>query len=296
MTRIFCAGITTLDYIYQLDAIPTRAVKYRSRHMATSGGGLAGNAATACARLGAEVTLIARLGDDPPAATMRAELAAEGIDCSLVREWAGFRSPVSAVMVDPAGERMVVSYSDPDIPADTDWIPTDLGRRANAIYAETRWIEAAFAVLPQARATGIPSVLDADRRPTRPEVVALATHVGFSETALRELTGIEDLPTALAEAARGASNVLLVTDGPRGAWFMDEGKVAHIPAFAVSAVDTLGAGDTWHGALAVALGEGQPLRQAVRFANGAAALKCAAFGGRKGMPRRADLEAFLAGA
>ncbi|MGL4287482.1 MAG: PfkB family carbohydrate kinase, partial [Phreatobacter sp.] len=140
MTRIICAGITTLDFIYQLDAMPTAAVKYRSRHMTTSGGGLAGNAATACARLGATVSLIARLGDDPPARAMREELAADGVDCSLVRECPGHRSPVSAVMVDPAGERMVVSYSDPDIPADTDWIPADLGGRADAIYAETRWI------------------------------------------------------------------------------------------------------------------------------------------------------------
>ncbi|MGL4291345.1 MAG: PfkB family carbohydrate kinase, partial [Phreatobacter sp.] len=135
--------------------------------------------------------------------------------------------------------------------------------------------------------------LDADRRPTRPEVVALASHVGFSETALRELTGIDDLAAALAHAARDAGNVLLVTDGPRGAWFMDDGKVTHAPAFPVKAVDTLGAGDTWHGALAVALAEGQPLARAVRFANGAAALKCTQFGGRKGMPGRAELDALL---
>ncbi|MBN8944083.1 MAG: sugar kinase [Rhizobiales bacterium] len=295
MTRIICAGITTLDFIYQLDAMPVAAVKYRSRHMTTSGGGLAGNAATACVRLGAEVSLIARLGDDPPARTMREELIADGVDCSLVRECPGYRSPVSAVMVDPSGERMVVSYSDPDIPADTDWIPSDLGRRADAIYAETRWIEAAFTVLPQARAAGIPSVLDADRRPTRPEVVALASHVGFSETALRELTGIDDLAAALAHAARDAANVLLVTDGPRGAWFMDGDKVVHAPAFPIKAVDTLGAGDTWHGALAVALAERQPLASAVRFANGAAALKCMQFGGRKGMPQRAELDLLLLG-
>ena len=295
MTRIVCAGITTLDYIYQLDAIPTAAVKYRSRHMTTSGGGLAGNAATACARLGASVSLVSRLGDDPVAATMHDELVAEGIDCALVRTYSGHRSPVSAVMVDPAGERMVVSYSDPDMPGATDWIPDDLGARADAIYAETRWIEAAFKILPQARAAGIPSVLDADRRPTRPEVVGLASHVGFSETALRDLTGIDDLPAALAEAARHAANVLIVTDGPRGAWYMDKGRTIHAPAFAVEAVDTLGAGDTWHGALAVALAEGQPLAAAVRFANAAAALKCTTFGGREGMPRRERLDAFLKG-
>jgi sulfofructose kinase len=293
MTRIVCAGITTLDFIYAIDAMPTEPLKYRSNTMVTSGGGLAGNAATACARLGAKVKLVARLGDDVWAGAMIDELVRDGVDCSLVRRCPGFRSPVSAVVVDPAGERLVVSYSDPTIPADTGWIPGDLAHDADALYAETRWVEAALAVLPQARAAGKPSVLDADRRPTRPEVLELASHVGFSAPALREWTGIDDLATALAAASRSAANVFLVTDGPRGTWYMNGREVVHVPAFAVKSVDTLGAGDTWHGALAVALAENQPLDRAVRFANGAAALKCTEFGGRKGMPDRPRLDAFL---
>ncbi len=292
--RIVCAGITTLDFIYAVDVMPSEPLKYRSNRMVTSGGGLAGNAATACARLGASVKLVARLGDDPWAEPMIAELTADGVDCSLVRRCAGYRSPVSAVIVDSKGERLVVSYSDPAIPSDTDWVPDNLARNADAFYAETRWIEAALHLLPQARDAGIPSVLDADRRPTRPEVLELASHVGFSAPALREWTGIDDLPAALAHASRGIANVFLVTDGANGAWYREGGTVVHVPAFAVTSVDTLGAGDTWHGALAVALAGRQPLGEAVRFANAAAALKCTEFGGRKGMPTRARVAALLA--
>jgi sulfofructose kinase len=292
--RIVCAGITTLDFIYAVDVMPSEPLKYRSNTMVTSGGGLAGNAATACARLGASVKLVARLGDDFWADPIIAELEREGIDCALIRRCAGYRSPVSAVIVDPQGERLVVSYSDPAIPSDTDWIPADLARDADAVYAETRWVEAALHVLPQARAHATPSVLDADRRPTRPEVLELASHVGFSAPALREWTGIHDLPAALAHASKGIANVFLVTDGANGAWYMEGNKVIHIPAFPVKSVDTLGAGDTWHGALAVALTEHQPLGQAVRFANAAAALKCTEFGGRKGMPTRPRVDALLA--
>jgi sulfofructose kinase len=292
--RIVCAGITTLDFIYAVDVMPIEPLKYRSNTMVTSGGGLAGNAATACARLGARVKLVARLGDDPWADPMIAELERDGVDCTLVRRCAGYRSPVSAVIVDPKGERLVVSYSDPAIPSDTGWIPTDLADDADALYAETRWIEAALHVLPQARQAGIPSVLDADRRPTRPEVLELASHVGFSAPALREWTGIHDLPAALALASKGIANVFLVTDGASGAWYMEGNAVVHVPAFPVTSVDTLGAGDTWHGALAVALAEHQPLGDAVRVANAAAALKCTEFGGRKGMPSRARVAALLA--
>jgi sulfofructose kinase len=293
--RIVCAGITTLDIIYALDAIPTVPLKFRSSHMVTLGGGLAGNAATACARLGAAVTLIARLGDDPFATMMIEELERDGVDCTLVRRCPGYRSPVSAVVIDSQGERLVVSYSDPAIPSDAGWIDARVLRGVDAAYAETRWIEAALALLPLARAAGLPSVLDADRRPTLPEVLELPTHVGFSAPALRDLTGMEDLPAALALASRSAPNIYLVTDGDRGAWYMEGRSVRHEPAFPVQAVDTLGAGDTWHGALALALAEGQPLARAVRFANAAAALKCTAFGGRKGMPDRGRVDALLAG-
>ncbi len=293
--RVVCAGITTLDIIYGLDEIPTVPLKFRSTQMVTSGGGLAGNAATACARLGASVALIARLGDDPFAAMMIDELERDGVDCSLVRRCPGHRSPVSAVVIDRHGERLVVSYSDPGIPSSADWIDAGVLSGADAAYAETRWIEAALTLLPLARHAGLPSVLDADRRPDRQEVLALASHVGFSAPALRDLTGIDDLAMALVHASSGAGNVFLVTDGARGAWYMEGRLVRHVPAFEVTAVDTLGAGDTWHGALALALAEQQPLDRAVRFANAAAALKCTAFGGRRGMPDRASVDRLLAG-
>ena len=71
------------------------------------------------------------------------------------------------------------------------------------------------------------------------------------------------------------------------------GRIIQEPGFRVQAVDTLGAGDVWHGAFALALGEQQPIAQALRFANAAAALKCTRPGGREGIPSRAQTEAFM---
>ena len=76
--------------------------------------------------------------------------------------------------------------------------------------------------------------------------------------------------------------------------FVEDGTIAHLPAFAVEAVDTLGAGDVWHGAFALGLAEGQGERAAIRFASAAAAIKCTRFGGRAGAPQRTEIEAFLA--
>jgi sulfofructose kinase len=86
---------------------------------------------------------------------------------------------------------------------------------------------------------------------------------------------------------------LAVTLGARGALAVEGGTVVQLAAFAVAAVDTLAAGDTWHGALALALAEGRGEAEAMRFAAAAAAIKCTRFGGRAGIPVRAEVEAFL---
>jgi sulfofructose kinase len=86
---------------------------------------------------------------------------------------------------------------------------------------------------------------------------------------------------------------LAVTDGPNGVLWQDAHIVRHIPAWPVAAVDTLGAGDVFHGACVVALGEGHDFEHALRFAAAAAALKCRHFGGISGAPSRAETDAFL---
>lgn len=294
MSGVFCLGIATLDYVYSVETLPTRGEKYRSRDLAVVGGGCAGNAAVAIARLGGRSWLATRLADDLTGDRIVADLAAEGVDAAASLRARGLRSPVSAILVDAAGERMVVSYSDPAMPEDTDWLPLRLPEGANAVLADTRWGQGALAALRLARAAGLPGVLDADRKPPHPDLVATASHVAFSQQALRELSGQDDPRAGLTRIARGASTWLAVTLGKAGVLFIENGSVAHIPAFAVETVDTLGAGDVWHGAFALALAEGQCERAAIRFASAAAAIKCTRFGGRLGAPARDEVARFLA--
>lgn len=294
MSGVFCLGIATLDYVYSVDTLPTRGEKYRSRDLAVVGGGCAGNASVAIARLGGRSWLATRLADDLTGDGIVADLQAEGVDASGSLRAPGLRSPVSAILVDAAGERMVVSYSDPAMPEDTGWLPSRLPGGANAVLADTRWGGGALAALRLARKAGVPGVLDADRKPPHPDLVATASHVAFSQQALREVSGEDDPRAGLAKVADGATNWLAVTLGKEGVLFQEAGGIAHLPAFAVETVDTLGAGDVWHGAFALALAERMSEREAVRFASATAALKCARFGGRSGTPSRAELERFLA--
>ncbi|HMJ43565.1 MAG TPA: PfkB family carbohydrate kinase, partial [Pseudolabrys sp.] len=84
-----------------------------------------------------------------------------------------------------------------------------------------------------------------------------------------------------------------ITDGPNGIYWLDGGVVKNMPAFKVKVVDSLGAGDAFHGGFALALAEGRTLMDAMRFASATAALKCTKFGGTAGSPHRVDVEAFL---
>jgi sulfofructose kinase len=294
MAGVICVGIATLDTIFAVPEMPARAEKYRAGGLAVVGGGNAGTAAVAIARLGGRSHLATRLGDDLTAQVIEAEFATEGVDCSLARRFPGHRSSTSAILVDRQGERLIVNYSDDRIPADASWLPEELPAGIGAALGDTRWPEGALRLFSSARARGVPTVLDADRHPPVMELLSAASHVAFSAQALRELAGSDDLPRSLAGLAHHFQAWLAVTDGDRGVHFVENGTVAHLPAFAVTAVDTLGAGDVWHGAFALRLAEGGSERDAIRFASATAALKCTRFGGRAGAPRRAEVEALLA--
>lgn len=294
MAGVFCLGIATLDYVYSVPSLPTRGEKYRATDLVVVGGGCASNAAVAIARLGGQVWLATRLADDLTGDRIVADLAAEKVDVRFALRVPGLRSPVSAILVDGEGERMVISYSDPAMPEDIGWLPTELPEAAGAVLADTRWGDGSFAALGLARDNGVPGVLDADRTPPHPALLATASHVAFSAQALREVTGVDDPREGLATAAEGLDTWLAVTLGQDGVLFQENGGISHLPAFSVETVDTLGAGDVWHGAFALALAEGMSEREAVRFASATAALKCARFGGRSGTPTREELERFLA--
>jgi sulfofructose kinase len=275
--------------------LPDHGAKYRATRFETVGGGPAATAAVTVSRLGGQAMLAARVGDDDAAAMIVAELTGYGVDCTHVRRCPGSASSVSAVIVDARGERMIVNHLDPLLPVDPTWLPSPGSVGAGAVLADTRWPEGALAALVAARAAGLPAVLDADRPvPADGALLRAATHVAFSSDALTDLTGIGDASLALAEVARGLQAWCCVTAGGDGVYSYEQGKMRRDPAFDVPVVDTLGAGDVWHGAFALALAEGRRETDAVRFASAAAALKVQRSGGRAGVPTRAELDVFLA--
>jgi len=292
--KILVSGVSVVDFVFQLDHFPDRGEKYRARDVATVGGGNAANAAVAAARLGGRVSLASRLGDDAVGDMILADIEREGVDCRLVKRFAGHRSPLSSIYVDGAGERQIVNFQDRDIPVDADWLTEQMPADLDATLADTRWGEGAIAAMRAARAMKIPGIIDAEAPIGDTEqAMQLATHVAFSAQGLRAYTGCGKLEDGLIAAAERLPGWLCVTDGENGVFIRENRATHHIGAFAVDPVDTLGAGDVWHGAFALRMGEGDREDDAVRFANAVAALKCTRFGGRRGTPGREETLAFL---
>jgi sulfofructose kinase len=126
------------------------------------------------------------------------------------------------------------------------------------------------------------------------DLFQIATHVVFSSECLRATTELDDLVAALTAIARTTPSFLAVTHGPHDVLWLEGASLHKTPVFPVKAIDTLGAGDVFHGAFALALAEGRDLAAALRFAAAAAGLKCTRLGGSMAAPYRAEVEALLA--
>lgn len=286
-TEVLIAGMAVADFVFRVPAIPAEAEKYRADSMEIVVGGPAANAAIAIARLGGSAILSTRLGEDEVAGAIRNALEAEGVDCRIRR--AG-RSPLSAVAVDAAGERQIVNFRGEALAEEPE--PLD-GLTPAAVLVDVGWTRAALTALALARARGVPGVVDAEAPATEP-VLHAASHVAFPRGGLAAFAGVGDKEEALLAASRRLDGWVCVTDGAAGVSHVAEGRVETVPAFPVRAVDTLGAGDVWHGAFTLRLAEGAGEPDAVRFANAAAALKCTGFGGGRASPTRAAVDRFLA--
>lgn len=162
----------------------------------------------------------------------------------------------------------------------------------DAYLSDSRWSEAAIATLSLARKYKKPGILDAEA-PVSQHAVEIASHVAFSMQGLRHFTNKDDLMASLKVIENDFNSWACVTDGPNGVYFLEEGVLRNLPAPRIKAEDTLGAGDVWHGAFAVCLAEGKSEREAIKFSNLAAAIKCTRFGGQSSIPTRGEINEFI---
>ena len=279
VTVVVLGGLN-MDLIVETAVVAAPGETREGRHFFATPGGKGGNQAVAAARFldgRVAVAMVGLVGDDTFGAELRDHLRTAGVDVARVRVTEGVHSGVAVIMIDAAGENSVNAVYGAntrcgdaqlqDVIAALDGAPAAGGPHVLLVQQETP-LDTTVAAMRAARARGATVVLDP--APTRPDagpLLALADLVTPNEHEAADLCGfpVHDAASARAAAralrARGAP-VAIVTLGAAGAWVESATLSLHVPAPAVQAVATVGAGDAFNGALAGALALGAGLEAA----------------------------------
>jgi sulfofructose kinase len=296
--RILCAGIIVLDEVFRVDEFPQPDGKVQARGFFVVNGGCAANAAVAIARLGGRATLAGPMGgpagEDENGDRVLKALAREKVDCSACQRIDGLATALSAIFMNARGDRTIVTYRDERIAAAAPHDPERVVGGIDVVLADNRYPEFVRPICEAARRRNLPVVLDGDRPTVENDpLFRIASHVVFSWECLRLTTGVADLGEGLLRIAGKTDAFLAVSNGPHDIVYLERGKLRRLSVFKVDAVDTLGAGDAFHGGFVLALAEGQSEVEAMRFGAAVAGIKCTRIGGSAGAPSRAEVETFL---
>ncbi|ABU59804.1 ribokinase [Roseiflexus castenholzii] len=290
-------GSINMDLVVRTPRLPAPGETLTGHSFFTAPGGKGANQAVACARLDAPTRMVGRVGDDLFGEQLRHSLRSFGVQDDGVLTTPG-PSGVALIAVDDAAENTIVIVPGANGAVGSEDMPR-LERALDGARALLLQLETPLATVAAAaragRARGATVILDpAPALPLPDELYALADILTPNESEATTLTGIpvhdEQSAAAAARAlrARGARTVIIKL-GARGALAADANGVRFWPAFTVTAVDTVAAGDAFNGGLAVALSEGRPFEEAIRWGLAAGALSVTKHGAQPSMPDRAEL-------
>jgi ribokinase len=307
--RVTVLGSMNMDISVTVPELPGPGATVLGSGARFAPGGKGGNQAVAAARLGAEVRMAGCVGHDEFGGQLLRALGAESVDTSAVREVQGVASGLALITVDSSGENMITVAAGANESVGDEEVSSALARPPDVLVISAEVpVPAIKAALDRARTAG----RDGQDRPGRPLISLLnlapvppgasdllAAGVGWLVVNETEASAVLGHPVAgLAEAATAATALLavgathaVVTAGAAGAAYAGPGDTASVPGFSVAAVDTVGAGDTFVGALATALGAGAAPADAVRAACAAAAVATTRPGTQGAMPHPADVPA-----
>lgn len=294
MTAIAVLGSTNMDLVAYVAKAPRLGETVTGRAFRTVPGGKGANQAVAAARSGGEVVMIGAVGADEFGVRLRSALAGAGVETAALRTVEGASGTAHITVDDEGGNSIIV------IPGAnalvTSLEPGDAARigAADSLLLQLELpLEAVLAGALAARAHGVRTILTpAPAQPLPAELLAATDLLVPNEHEAAALTGLTDVHLAAAALLQDVPEVV-VTLGAAGVLYAARGREPlTVPAPRVRAVDTTAAGDTFVGALAVALGEGRPMPEALSWASAAAALSVQRPGAQDSMPTRSQTDTF----
>jgi ribokinase len=308
MSHIVVVGSLNMDFVVSVGRLPAPGETVLGSDFQMIPGGKGANQACAAGKLGGNRTvtrMIGRVGYDVFADHLKASLSAAGVDVSMVHATRNQPTGVALIWVEKSGQNSIVVASGANgslVASDVEAMRPAFRGASYALFQLETPLPAVMAAMRVAREEGARTVLDpAPAQPLPVEMLELTDILTPNETEASILLARPPGRVSMAEAGElaaalrglGARSVILKL-GEQGCFFLDGEASCASPGFAVTARDTTAAGDTFNGALAVALAEGTDRLDSLRFANAAAALSVTRVGAQASIPSRAEVDAFLA--
>jgi len=301
-------GSLNMDFVVSVEQLPAPGQTVLGSNFQMLPGGKGANQACACGRLGSGTVMtrmVGRVGYDLFADHLKASLSAAGVDVSAVHATRSAPTGVAHIWVDGAGQNSIVVASG----ANHAFRSTDVaGIRASfrgasyALFQLETPLDTVQSALLIARQEGTLTMLDPAPAQALPEkFLHLVNILTPNESEACVLLGLPPTRVDVADAPdmarrlreRSGVDVVVMKLGERGCLWLDADQQVYLDGFAVKAVDTTAAGDTFNAGLAVALAEGRSVKEALRFANAAAAISVTQIGAQASIPPRADVDSFL---
>ena len=291
-------GANSVDFVNLLPGYPQpfgAFAKMQIRERRVLCGGQTATAMSTCASLGLRSKYVGVSGTDENGRRIRIELTTRNVDIAdlIIRD---AENQFAVILVDETtGERIVLWDRDDKLRLRDRELPIEAIATARVVHVDDVDDDAAIRAARIGREAGALVTSDIDRlTPRTEELAASVTHAIFAQHVPMHLSGLNDMEGALRKLRKTLDNVLVVTIGEHGAMALEGDRFYHEPAFKVHAVDTTGAGDVFRGGFIYALVNGQPIDQALRTANAAAAVSCTRLGALNGVPTLAEVRELMA--
>ena len=297
MAKILVVGSLNMDLVVRVPHTPMPGETVLGGDFETFPGGKGANQAVAAARMGGDVTMVGRVGNDDFGDTLIECLVNNKVKTTYVIKDAEASTGIAMIAVASNGENSIVvaSGANSDVSVDDVNNARDLMRESDILLMQLECpLEAVTEAVDLAKAYDLKVVLNP--APAQQLSETLLSNVAYltpNQKELQMLTGEEDDDKAIKKLFDWGVKNLIITLGPNGTRVVTEDMDKHLPAVEITAVDTTGAGDAFNGALAVALAEGKPLLQAVQYGMAAGALSATKRGAQPSLPTRDEVEQLL---
>lgn len=288
-------GLNSVDFLTVVPEFPAPNSKMKMLQFSKQGGGQVATAMVALGRWGVKTKYIGKVGEDDLGQFSLNSIRQEGVDVSSVTIEPNATNQFAMIIVDgSSGDRTILWNRDGRLMYREGELLKEEVCSGKLLHLDGHDIHAALQSARWAKEERIPTVIDLDK--AEPLTSELIEEIDFVITSSRFptlYTGISDREKALLELQKQTPGFLCATLGHEGAVALVNGEFLHAEGSKVKAVDTTGAGDVFHGGFIYGFLQNWELKEILKFANAAAALKCQNLGGRKGIPTLEEVQRFL---